>query len=143
MLSLINTGILENVKAVTSAAGSTVLESSVIDMDGYEGILLFTRFGTAAADNLISAKMSSANDSATMGAIEGSAVAPGASDEVQWLDIYRPRKRYLQLVATRATSSKLGEMYAFKYGARKLPTDNNTAGTIAGEALISPSTGTA
>ena len=142
MLSLINTGILENVKAVTSAAGSTVLESSVIDMDGYDGILLFTRFGTAAADNLISAKMSSANDSGTMGNIEGSAIAPGASDEVQWLDIYRPRKRYLQLVATRATSSKLDGMWGLKYGARKLPTDNNTAGTIAGEALISPSTGT-
>lgn len=143
MVSLANAVKIEKIKDVTSAAGSTVLESSVVDMEGYDGILLFTSFGTAAADNLLKAKMSSANDSGTMGDIEGSAIAPGASDEDQWIDIFRPRKRYLQLVAIRATSTKLGDMWAIKYGARVKPVDNNTAGTIAGEALTSPSTGTA
>ncbi len=143
MPQLSNAVLITKIKDATSAAGSTVLESSVLDMAGYEGVLLFTSYGTAAADNLLKAKMSSANDSAAMGDIEGSAIAPGASDEDQWIDIYRPRKRYVQLAAVRATSTKLGDMWAIQYGPRVKPTDNNTAGTIAGEALVSPSTGTA
>lgn len=142
-MNISNKVLITKIKDTTSAAGSTVLESSVIDMAGYDGVLLFTSFGTAAADNLLSAKMSSANDSGTMGAIEGSSVGAGSSDEDQWIDVYRPRKRYLQLVATRATSSKLGDMWAIQYGGRKLPEDNNVSGTIAGEVSVSASTGTA
>ncbi len=134
---------ITKIKDTTSAAGSTVLESSVLDMAGYDGVLFVTSFGTAAADNLLKAKMSTANDSGTMGDIEGSAVAPGASDEDQWLDVYRPRKRYLQLVAVRATSTKLGDMWAFQYGGRIKPVDNTDAGTITGELVVSASTGTA
>ena len=143
MPQLSNAVLITKIKDATSAAGSTVLESSVLDMAGYEGVILFTSFGTAAADNLLKAKMSSANDTGTMGDIEGSAIAPGASDEDQWIDIYRPRKRYVQLAAVRATSSKLGDMWALQYGPRVLPTDNTTSGTITGKALVSPSTGTA
>lgn len=142
-MNLSNGVLITKIKDTTSAAGSTVLESSVVDMAGYDGILVMTSLGTAAADNILSAKMSSANDTATMGAIEGSAVAPGASDEDQWLDIYCPRKRYLQFIVTRATSSKLGDIWAVQYGGRKLPEDNNVSGTIAGEVLVSPSSGTA
>ena len=143
MPQLSNAVLITKIKDATSAAGSTVLESSVLDMAGYEGVILFTSFGTAAADNLLKAKMSSASDTGTMGDIEGSAIAPGASDEDKWIDIYRPRKRYVQLAAVRATSSKLGDMWAIQYGPRKLPVSNVTSGTITGEALVSPSTGTA
>lgn len=142
-MNLSNEVKITRIKAPTSAAGSTVLESDVIDMAGYEGVLLVAAFGTAAADNVLSAKMSSANDTGTMGAVEGTSVGAGASDEVQWIDLYRPRKRYLQLVATRATSSKMGEMWAYQYGSRTKPVDNTTAGTIHGELHVSPSTGTA
>lgn len=134
---------ITKIKDTTSAAGSTVLESSVLDMAGYDGVLFVTSFGTAAADNLLKAKMSSASDTGTMNDIEGSAIAPGASDEDQWLDVYRPRKRYLQLAAVRATSSKLGDMWAFQYGGRIKPVDNTDAGTITGELVVSASTGTA
>lgn len=142
-INLSNNVLITKIKDVSSAAGSTVLESSVIDMAGYDGVLLFTSFGTAAADNIIKAKMSSASDTGTMGDIEGSAVGAGSSDEDQWIDIYRPRKRYIQLSAARGTSSKLGDMWAIQYGGRKLPEDNAVAGTIHGELLVSPSSGTA
>lgn len=144
MPNLSNYTLINTVRSATTAAGSTPLESSIIDMAGYEGVLIAARFGTAAADNILSAKMSTANDSATMSPIAGSAVAVGGtSDENQWLDIYRPKMRYVQALATRATSSKLGEIWAIQYGGRKLPEDNNTVGTIAGELSVSQSTGTA
>ncbi len=143
MPNLSNYTLINTIKSATTAAGSTPLESSIIDMAGYEGVLIATRFGTAAADNILSAKMSTANDSGTMSPILGSAVTPGASDENQWLDVYRPKMRYVQALVTRATSSKLGEIWAIQYGGRKLPEDNNTAGTIAGDLSVSQSTGTA
>ena len=144
MPNLSNFTLINTVKSATTAAGSTPLESSVIDMAGYEGVIIFTRFATAAADNILSAKMSTANDTAAMSPISGSAVAlAGASDENQWLDIYRPKMRYVQALATRATSTKLGEIWAIQYGGRKLPEDNTTTGTIAGEISVSASTGTA
>lgn len=127
----------------SSAAGTSSAEGAVIDMANYDGCLFMTSFPTAAANNGLKCKMSSASDTGTQGDIEGSATASGASDEDHWLDVYRPRKRYLQVVVVRGTSSKLGDVWALQYKGNKRPEDNVTTGTITGEVSVSASTGTA
>lgn len=134
---------ITKVKDPTTADASSIVESDVLDMAGYEGVVFFTSYGTAASDNSIKLKGSTANSTGTMGDITGSSVAVASSDEDVWLDVYRPRYRYLQLAAVRGTSSKLGDIWAVQYGGRKLPESNSTAGTIKGETNISQSTGTA
>lgn len=134
---------ITKVKDPTTAAASSVVESDVLDMAGYEGVVFFTSYGTAAADNTIKLKGSTAASTSGMGDITGSSVGVASSDEDVWLDVYKPRYRYLQLAALRATSTKLGDIWAVQYGGRKLPEDNTTAGTIHGETNISQSTGTA
>ncbi len=73
----------------------------------------------------------------------GTLVAPGASDEIQWVEIRNPRERYVRLVALRGTSTTIDWAIALPYGPRKLPVDNNIAGTIAGEVHSAPAEGTA
>jgi hypothetical protein len=125
-----------------SAANTTDVESSGVDMAGFEGVIFMTSFGTAAADNIINAQQST--DNSTFADLLGTAVAlAGASDEDQWIDIYRPREQYVRCHVERATSTTVESIWAIQYGARKLPVDNTTSGTIAGEAHVSPAEGTA
>ena len=98
---------ITKVKDPTTAAASSIVESDVLDMAGYEGVVFFTSYGTAAADNTIKLKASTSNSTATMGDITGSSVAVASSDEDVWLDVYRPRYRYLQLAAVRGMYSTI------------------------------------
>lgn len=126
-----------------SGAATSTITSDIIDMQGYEGVMFVTSFGTAAADNTITVQQNTANSASGMADLAGTKVVSGTSDEDVWVDVYRPRERYLCLVAARGTSSTLESIYAIQYGARVQPVDNTTSGTIIGEAHASPAEGTA
>lgn len=126
-----------------SGAGTTAVNSTGVDMAGWDGVLFLTSFGTAAADNTVNAAQG-ADNSTDWTDIAGTSVASGTSDEDVWLDIYRPLDRYVRLEAARGTSSTLESIWAIQYkGGRKLPIDNTTSGTITGEAHVSKAEGTA
>jgi hypothetical protein len=111
-------------------------------MAGYEGVLFLTSFGTAAANNTLLASQDVASGGSFTD-LAGTSVASGTSDEDVWIDVFRPSKRYVRVEAARGTSSTLESIWAIQYGARKLPVDNTTTGTIAGEAHVSPAEGSA
>lgn len=128
-----------------AGANTTDVDSTGVDMAGFEGVLFLTSVGTAAANNIANAQQSSDDGSAdAYGDLAGTAVGlGGASDEDQWIDIYRPLKRYVRLHIERGTSTTVENIWAIQYGGRKQPVDNTTTGTIAGEAHTSPAEGTA
>lgn len=126
----------------TTAAGTTEIDGATIDTAGYEGVLFIAKWGTAAAGNFLQAQQGAASNLSDAADLEGTAVGVGASDEIVWLDLYRPRERYVRVQAERGTSSTLDWGVAIKYGARVTPVDNTTAGTIHGELAISPAEGT-
>jgi hypothetical protein len=110
-------------------------------MAGYEGVIFLTSFGTAAADN--TAEVAQSTDDSSFADLLASQVTSGTSDEDVWIDVFRPQERYLRLQVARGTSSTLESIWAIQYGAREIPVDNTTSGTIAGEAHNSPIEGTA
>lgn len=127
-----------------TTAGTSAVNSGSVDMRGYEGVIFITSFGTAATDNTCNLAQSSDDGSADdFTDLTGTATGATASDEDIWLDVYRPSKRYVRLEAVRATSSTLESIWAIQYGARDLPVDNTTTGTIVGEAHVTPAEGTA
>lgn len=130
---------LTKVADLATAATSDVT-SSTIDMAGYTGVIFFSSYGTPAANNLPHAETSS-NDS-DWNDLEGTEVNVSTSDEDVWLEINLPQERYLRTVWERGTSSTLGDVWAIQYGARVMAQDNTTAGTIHGEAHVSPDEGT-
>ena len=125
-----------------SAAATSAVNSTGVDMAGYEGVLFITSFGTAAADNTVNAAKG-LTLGGTYDDLLGSSVASGTSDEDVWIDVYRPIDRFVRLEAARGTSSTLESIWAVQYGARKLPVDNVVSGTVIGEAHTSPAEGTA
>lgn len=128
--------------AATTTAGTSEVDGSEIDMQGFDGVLFVCKFGTAAAGNTISLQQT--NTTATYSAdVEGSLITPGASDELVWVDLYKPTMRYVRMQAQRGTSSTLDWAIAIRYGAHKQPVDNTTSGTIYGEVLVGPADGTA
>lgn len=128
-----------------STAGTSDVESDIVDTSGYEGVVFFTSLGTAAADNLIRVQQNTINSTSGMADLLGSGVTSGASpsNEDLWVDIHKPRERYLRAVVDRDTSSTVESIWALLYGARKLPVDNTVSGTIEGEISASPAEGTA
>jgi hypothetical protein len=127
--------------AATTTAGTSEVDGTSIDMQGYEGVLFVAKFGTAASGNTLQAQQSDASGSG-MADLEGTLVTVGASDELVYLDLVNPAKRYVRIQAQRGTSSTLDWVVAIKYGAHKMPVDNDVAGTIAGEVSIAPAEGT-
>lgn len=124
-----------------STAATDDVDSDGVDMTGYDGVVFITSFGTAATNNTLEAQQST--DNSSFAALAGTATAPGASDEDAWVDIFQPEERYVRAHVERGTSSTLESIWAIQYGARSLPVDNTTSGTIAGEAHNRPAEGTA
>lgn len=127
-----------------STAATSDVTSSSVNMAGYGSVLFLTSFGTAAANNTLKVQQSSDDGSTdAYSDLEGSSVSSGTSDEDVWIDVYRPTKQYVRVVAARGTSSTLESIWAIQYEASSLPVDNTTSGTIVGESAINPAEGTA
>ncbi len=136
---------LVKVSDVTSAGTSTISATGVdLSADGgWDGVLLFASFGTAAADNLLHAEQSPDDGTEAYADLADSQVSAGGnSNEEQWVDIFRPQEKWVRVVADRGTSTTIENMWAILYRGRSKPYSNITAGTINGIALVSPAEGT-
>lgn len=134
--------------AAETAAGTSTINSAVVDMAGYDGCLFLTHAGAITAGGVQSLKVQ--QDTAVgMGAAAdllgtGLTVADDDDNQAFWLDVKRPRERYLRLVISRATqNSAWGAIWAIQYRGRSLPQINNVTDTITGEKHESPIEGTA
>ena len=134
----------ENTKITKVADAATAATSDVtsasVDMQGWDGVVFLTSYGTAAADNAIHAEQSS--DDSSFADLEGSEVDVGASDEDQFVDLHTPAERYVRCIGERGTSSALGDIWAIQYRGRDLPQSNVTSGTLNGKQLVRPAEGT-
>lgn len=127
-----------------TTANTTAVTSDAVDMQNYEGVLIFSSFGTAAAGNTVKLQQSDDDgDADAYSDLEGTSVSSGTSDEDVWIDCYKPSKRYLKAVFARGTSSTLESVWAIRYDARTLAVSNVVSGTIIGEKFVTPAEGTA
>lgn len=132
-----------------TAAGTADVTGASVDMaedGGYDGVVFFTSFSVAAADNSLKAQQSS--DDAVADAysdLEGTGVVTGTSPSYEdvVLDIYRPTKRYVRPVAVVDTSSTVESIWSIRYKSRDLPITNTVSGTLLVEQHSSPAEGTA
>lgn len=131
------------------AAGQTAQTSSAIDTAGYEGVKIYSMFGTITSGAATSVKVQQSSDDASADAyadLAGSSVTVADDDDNQVVvhDIYRPRERYLKVVISRATQNAVIDgIVAVLYGADKMPTTDDTTTVVARETHSSPAEGTA
>lgn len=138
----------QNVKVIKVAdaagAATSAVNGAGIDMANAEGVLFVTSFGTPASNNSIKSQQSDDDGAADdYTDLTGTSVGVGASDEDVYVDVIRPKKRYVRPVVSRGTSSALGDIWAIVYGLRSVPYTNTVSGTQAGETHHSPAEGTA
>ncbi len=129
-------------KAAQTAA-TTAIESDIIDMQGYLGVMFFTTIGTANAGNYLKIQQGEESTLSDAADLEGTKVVCGGNGEIVGTDIYRPTERYVRAHVTRTASTTCGEIYAIQYGPSLMPVDNDTDGTISFENHVSPDEGTA
>lgn len=132
-----------------AAGTSDITPSAGVDTKEFEGCMFVVEFGEITADAVTSIKVQQSDDNGVADAysdLAGTAVAvaDSADNKVFYVDIYRPRKRYLKLIVDRATQNAvLDSILALLYGPRKLPTTHDSATVGGGETHASPDEGTA
>jgi hypothetical protein len=134
----------KNVKVTLVAAGGssagTAVNSTGVDMAGFEGVVFIGTIATVNAGNFANAAQGSDNSNFTD--LAGSKVVPGTNGNAFMIDINKPSARYVRCELDRSgTNTAYGDIYAIQYGAKVAPTTHGT--TIDAELHVSPVTGTA
>ena len=131
----------------TGAAGTTDLNSDVVDMAGFEGVRFLIGFGTITAGAVTSIKVQQGQQSNLSDAADllGSAITVADTDDNKMAisEIFRPQERYVRLVTDRGTQNAVVDfLIAELYGPREKPVTQDTT-VISAEIHNSPAEGTA
>jgi len=147
-----NLNLLKNIKVTrvlnAVAAGTTDQNSSILDMQGFDGVLFIAAFGTLTATQVTSlkAQQGAASDLSDAADLAGTATGPLADadgNKLLCLDVYRPQERYVRCVVDRGTANAVIDgVIAIQYAGSKLPISQGTTVAFA-EAHVSPAEGTA
>jgi hypothetical protein len=127
----------------TTATGTTTINGNTVDMADFDGVLFLIKYTTAATNNTLKAQQGQASNMSDAADLLGSSVVVGASDEIVWIDLFKPQERYVRALALRGTTTVIEWAVAIQYGPRLKPISNVLAGTINGKLLASPIEGTA
>jgi len=127
------------------AAGVTTVNSDVVDTQGFDGCLFTVHFGAilATAVTSIKAQQGTLADGSDMADLAGTSVPVADTDDnaLKFLEIKKPRERYLRCVVLRATAnSTIDSIDAELYGPGLKPTTH--AAEVAGETHHNPAEGT-
>jgi hypothetical protein len=141
-----NTKISSAVTPTAGAAAQSAIEGTILDMSGYEGVLVIVRMGAITAGAATSIKMQQGAAAAMGDAadLEGTSQTVGDGDdgEIFYIDLYKPTERYVRLYVSRGTQdAAVASAEYIQYGPKAAPVTQPT-GTN-GETHVSPAEGTA
>lgn len=127
-------------------AAQTAIKGAILDMAGYEGVLMKVRFGaiTAGAATSIKAQQSELGTDGDMADLKGTSqtVADDDDGEIFYIDLFRPLDRYVRLYVSRGTQDAVVVSAEYiQYGARQVPVTQGSG--VSGEFHVSPIEGTA
>ena len=134
--------------AVVAGAADANPTVANIDMQGYDGVLFIVAIGTLLATQVTSLKAQDSSDGSTGWAdLAGTKAGPMAdadSNKTLVLDVYRPVKRYIRPVVSRATANAVIDgVIAILYKGSALPVPYDaTTQSVAVKAAVSPAAGT-
>lgn len=108
------------------AAGATNVNSAVVDMQGYDGVMFLAAFGAivSGAVTSIKAQQGQASNLSDAADLAGTSITVADTDDnkVAVLDIYRPQERYVRVAVLRATqNATVDGVIAIRYKGRKAP----------------------
>lgn len=144
---MITKALLKNVKLTkvipATAAGTSTIAGTTLDMSGFEGVTFFGSFGTSASNNGIS--VAGGTDSGGSGASDllGTSVLCNGTGKEVGGDLIKPTQRYITVSALRGTSTTIDGVWALQWGAKTVAINNTVTNTRNVEQWVSPAVGTA
>lgn len=129
------------------ASGTADREGAILDMAGWDGVLVVAQFGTIATGGTNSIKMQSGavNTLSDAADLAGTKITVADDDDgkVKYIDLYQPRERYVRVYVDKDTSNACAETVTYiQYKGLIQPVAAHGTG-VAGEAHQSPAEGTA
>jgi hypothetical protein len=116
-----------------TAAGTSAINGTVLDMSGFDAVLFEVLFGTLTATQVTSIKAQAGNlaNGSDMSDIAGTSTGPLAdadSNKMLVLDLIRPAGyRYVRLVIVRGTANAVVDgAVATQYYSKKMPETDDT-----------------
>lgn len=111
-----------------ATAGQTEVDSSILDMSGYQGVIFIVDLATVVDASVLTltVQQNTANSTSGMAAITGASctfTASGSSNTIMFVDVYEPLQRYLRAAFTRtAQNATVNTIVALQYKSMKKPT---------------------
>jgi len=134
--------------ALSYASGTADRNGAVLDMAGYESALIAVHFAAIAGGAVTSIKaqqgaIANMSDAADLLGT-GITVAADDDDQIFWLNILKPRERYIRVVIDKDGANAVAESAIYYQSTGRLqPEDNNVDDLVTGEVHVSPAEGTA
>lgn len=131
------------------AAGTTLQNSSVVDMQSWDAVTFAVAFGTLTSGAVTSIKVQqgAAANGSDMADLAGTllSIPDTASNKIALVEIYRPQKRYVRVVVSRATQNAVIDgAVAIQRGCRIKPVTHDSTTVVTPEdPFNSPAEGTA
>lgn len=147
--SLLKNAEFGRIKVAQVAGTSDVITSDAVDMQGFEHALFIVTLGAVTSTGTIALKLQQSEDNASAddySDLEGSAlsnVGDASSNKVLIIEALNTQKRWLKLVAARATAAiAVDSIQVIKFGSKKSPVDQ-PASVDGSLQLVGPVEGTA
>jgi hypothetical protein len=128
------------------AAGTTDIESTIVDTAGYGGVQFVIQLGAITSGAVTSAyvQQNTANSTSGMATLAGTTATIADDDDGQYvvIDVARPAERYVRLVVDRGTQNAVVASAEYiQYEPIASPVTQPTG--TSGELHVSPAEGTA
>jgi len=131
-----------------TAAATSDVNGSTIDMKGYDSVTFIVGFGTITAGAVTSVKVQQDSDSAMGSAADlaGTAITVADDDDNQlvMLEVNQPRERYVRCVVDRGTQNAVIDFgLALQSKASSEPVTHDSSTVVGSEFHQAPAEGTA
>lgn len=145
MYSILKDSKISKVEA-RAAAGTTDLESDILDMSGFDSVMFIASTGDATSGTVLELQVFGNTSSSTSGATEitansaqfTSSSATDADNKLLVVDVHRPAYRYVYAVFVIDTQNCEGDgIYAIQYNAKSVPVTADS--DVIASALVGPS----
>lgn len=132
----------------TVTAGTTDVNSDIVDMAGFDAARFIAGFGTITSGAVTSMKVQQGAAAAMSDAADllgtGVSIADTDDNKIAIIDVLRPRERYLRASFDRGTQNAVIDFLIVElYRANSEPVTQDTVTLVAPETHASPAEGTA
>jgi hypothetical protein len=124
-------------------AGTTDIESTIVDTAGYHGVQFVLQMGAITSGAVTSAyvQQNTANSTSGMATLAGTTATIADDDDGQYvvIDVARPAERYVRLVVDRGTQNAVvAAAHAFLYNPAVAPVTNSDTAHHSTLSVVSP-----